>query len=141
MESVLFTILTRAPISDIIGNGCYPNERPQASNLPCITYNQASGNPDYAQSGRTGLIEARYQINCWGKSTDSKSGYLIAKELAKAVKDLVSPIDVVFRETIGNIDVQGFFIAQEIDYRADGASNVGKFPRVLLDVTIWFRET
>jgi len=140
MEEALYSILTRPLLASLINDRCYPNERPQSANLPCITYTRMSGNRDHAMGGRTGLVESRYMIDCWAVDGGSKSGYLKAKELARSVVAIVAPLNSAFRELVSGVDIQGIFIRSERDYRADGASGVGKFSRISLDVTIWHTE-
>jgi hypothetical protein len=139
MEEALYTILSRAAVSAIVGSRIYPNERPQSTDLECVTYQRTSGVRDYVMGGRTGVVESRFLINCWAKSRASKSGYARAKLLARAVRDTISPAGG-FRETVSGIDIHGIFVRNERDERADGASGVGRFSRVMFDVTIWHTE-
>ncbi len=140
MEEALFSILTgNAPIAARIDDRVYPIERPQGSKLDAITFQRAGGLRDYDMEGATGLVESRFLIWCWAEKKRGESAYRRAKYLARLVRDAFCPSGG-FRQTVGTTEIQGIFINNEDDSRADGATGTGAVG-VLLDCTFWHTET
>lgn len=140
IEEALKKILTKDPaISKLVASRVFPLIRPQGSALPAITYQRASGIRDHDMEGATGLVESRFLIGCYGKKRGRKSSYLIAKQVRDAVVAKILPAGG-FRETVGSIEIQSIFLNNEDDSHMDGATGVGMV-RVLLDCTIWHKET
>lgn len=83
IEKAIVSILSNASaVTGIVGSRIFPLFVPQPAkdNLPAITYQQISGPRDHVMSGPTGLVNARFQINCWSKT------YKGLREFANAVR-------------------------------------------------------
>lgn len=133
----LFTIDPK--IKQMVGdNGVHPDDRPQGSSLPAIVWVRAGGGRDYDMEGATGLVESRFLVQCWGEKAGKASAYKQAKSLMRLVVARFTPKGG-FRETIGATEIQGIFINDENDRRAEGATGLG-VAMVYLDCTIWHKE-
>lgn len=140
MEEAMFDLLHNdAAIASAVGDRITPLERDQGAKLPAITYQRSGGIRDYDMAGATGLVESRYLLRCWAEKTNKKSAYKEAKEVARLIVKRFTP-DGGFRETIGSTEIQGIFINNEDDQRADGATGTG-VAVVFLDCTFWHKET
>ena len=83
IEKAIYSILSSTPaVTGIVASNIFPVFVPQPGNdnLPAITYQQISGIRDHVMTGPTGLVEARFQINCWSKT------YKETEDLANAVR-------------------------------------------------------
>lgn len=69
-KSIIEILSSASVVTDIVVNNIFPLFVPQPAkdNLPAITYQQISGPRDHVMSGPTGLVTARFQINCWSKT-------------------------------------------------------------------------
>lgn len=67
-ESIYYLLFQNTGLTDLISTKIYPAIVPQNGTLPCLTYQQISGNRDQEISGASGFVTARYQINCWAKT-------------------------------------------------------------------------
>lgn len=148
IEEALFELFTTAPeISALIDDRFFPIERPQGSALPAITYNRTGGNLDYAMDGATGLVDSRFLLFCFGEANAAGSAYLNAKRLKREVLKVIAPLRSarpaggVPARQIGNVQIQGIFVQDESDSRADGSQGVSKLARVQIDFTIWHLKT
>lgn len=142
MEKALETILNdNAEITAIVGDNVYPVSMPQeiGEYRGAITFTRISGVRDHAMSGPTGLVESRFEINCYGRQDANGSAYANAKDLAKAVRGVVLPAGG-FKETVDGVEVQGIFLNDERDSREKPAGGIGWIDRVRLDLTIWHKE-
>lgn len=96
-----------AETAALVVDQIFPIRLPQKPTYPAITYQLVAGNRDHTQDGGSGLVEARYQFNCYAAT------YAAAKELGEALrKDLdgfkgnvgsganVATIDGMFLELI-----------------------------------------
>lgn len=138
MEEALFAMLygteaIKAKVSDRI----WPLEREQGSKLPAITFQRASGVPDYDMQGATGLVESRYLVMCWGEKVREKSAYKVAKELARLVSQRFTPA-AGFPEIQAGQEIQLITINNEGDSLVTGATGNG-LARVVIDCTFWHR--
>lgn len=132
IETALFSILIGdATINSLIATRVYPNIVPQNAPMPAITYQQISGPRDHVMAGPTGLVGARYQINCWASS------YAGAKELAEAVrKELDGYSGTVNTRVIEVIILEDEGDMPEVTPGADALKRFGK----RLDFIVWFKE-
>jgi len=79
-------LLAQAPITALVGNAIQPI--PATEPYPCITYQMVSDVPQYTLTGTAGLSQARIVFDCF--ATNSKGGYLVARNIALAVKAALS---------------------------------------------------
>jgi len=142
MEEALYTILSGAAgITALTGTAIYPVQLPQGIGAlrSALTFRRVGGFREHAMDGPTGLVESRFIIDCWGQTDSNGSDYANAKNLARAVRDVVIPSGG-FKSTVGGIEIQGIFLNDEDETREDRVSGIGSVVRVSLDLQIWHKE-
>jgi hypothetical protein len=93
-------LLADLAIAEAVGlQRVFPVILKQGENKPSIVYNLVSDNTDHVTEGPSGLVTARYQIDCWSLLQDTSS------ELDRLVKDRLDG----YSGPMGAIDVQGVF--------------------------------
>lgn len=108
IEKAIVSILSNAAaVTGIVGSNIFPIFVPQPAkdNLPAITYRQISGPRDHVMSGPTGLVSARFQINCWNKT------YKGLREFANAVRTTLDG----FADTVLGTEIQAVMLLDEGD--------------------------
>lgn len=122
-------VITASEISRI-----YPVVLPQGIILPSIVYNLITEGTDYHMQGPSGLIQARYQIDCWAQTQDA------AVSLANLVKDKLSG----FRGLVpfGSESPQEEIIIRGVfhDQGRDDYDPVAKLFRRQCDYLIWYAD-
>ena len=90
-EALLALIKNDSGISGLIGNRAYWLRRPQrVSTLPAIRLTKITAPRDYKLDGASGLVFARVQVDCLGKSY--KSAKLVARALNSALSGYSSGV-------------------------------------------------
>jgi hypothetical protein len=133
IERAIFSILTDdVTVSGLVGTRVFPVYVPQNANMPCITQQQLSGPRDNTLDGPSGLVDARFQINCWG------STYIEADDVFEAVRKALSG----FLGTVLGVEIQSSDVEDEGDLTAIKAG-VDKLRRIgkRLDIRIMFIES
>jgi hypothetical protein len=70
IDTALFTRMsTFAGLSALIGTRIYPAPAAQDVAGDYVTIQQISGPRQYAMGGATGLVDARFQVDCWSGSS------------------------------------------------------------------------
>ena len=137
MEEALRSILADAPeVSAIVETRIHPGELPQGATLPALSYRLITAAPQYAMDASDGVTESRVEINCWSEGSEGLSAYAEAKLLARAVKSALSG----YTGTVLGVDIQGAFISNETDLRADAAGGTSRRRRTAVDVNIWHSD-
>ena len=142
MEKALETILNNdAAITAIAGANVYPVALPQeiGAYRGAVTFTRISGVRDHAMSGPTGLVESRFEINCYGRQDTNGSAYANAKDLARTVRLALLPPEG-FKIMVDGVEIQGIFLNDERDSREQPAGGIGWVQRTRLDFTIWHKE-
>jgi hypothetical protein len=133
IETAIYSILTgNADVAALVFTQVYPNILPQNTALPAIVYQQVSGVRDYTSDGADGLVNSRYQLNCFANT------YAKAKELFEAVRKAVSG----YVGWVNGREIKGIFVENEEDIpnlipEAEQITMYGK----KLDAVIWFEES
>lgn len=130
METALIQFLLAQPgLAVIVGPRINWSARPQADSLPAVVLFKMPGSGrDKHMKGRSGLVESRVQIDCWGKT------YLSAK----AVADQVLLASDALPGLRSGIDFQGVFPeGDRDDYEGDLPS---RLYRTSFDLRIWHSE-
>jgi len=136
IEKALVSMLTSdANVNAKVGSRIFPVFVPKGQMLPAITYQEISGVRDSHMKGASGLVNARYQINCWTKK------YRAARELADLVRVALAPESDTYPDTIEGISIQAIMLLNENDVPSIHSDNEelsghGK----MLDFSIWFKE-
>lgn len=130
-EELVAWLLGSSDLTDLVERRVTFNTRPQASGLPYASIFVVSNLPDVAMDGRTGIAQARVQIDCWAKT------YLAAKTVARAVDGRLAAVK--HNEPTGpqSIGLQGAFPAGARDSFESQTGGVGDIYRVSLDYIIW----
>lgn len=96
-----------AETAALVDDEIYPIRLPQKPAYPCISYQLVAANRDHTQDGGSGLVEARYQFNCYAsKYVDAKAiGEALRKDLDGFKGDVgtapnIATIDGMFLENI-----------------------------------------
>jgi len=116
IEKAIVSILSNASaVTDIVGTHIFPIFIPQPAkdNLPAVTYQQISGPRNHVMSGPTGLVSARFQINCWSKT------YKGLREFANAVRTTLDG----YTGTIFGMWIQSVTLLDEGDVPSIKAEN------------------
>jgi len=116
IEKAIVSILSNASaVTGIVASNIFPIFVPQPAkdNLPAITYQQISGPRDHVMSGPTGLVDARFQINCWSKT------YKESEELANAVRTTLDG----YADTVLGTEIQVVMLLDEGDVPSIKAEN------------------
>lgn len=103
--AIYYLLAADATVSGLVGTRIYPNLVPQAASLPAITYQQISGVREHTADGADGIVESRFQINCWA------STYTGAKSLSDAVRKELDG----YKGTVGSRNILFCFLADEDD--------------------------
>ena len=129
IERSLFALLSNdSTLGGYVGTRIYPLVVPQSASMPAITYQQVGGVRDEVMTGPTGLIESRFQINCWAET------YAETRVISNAVRKVLDGFGV-----IGKVTIQAIFCVGEGDMieTAPGADTLKRYGKCL-DFTIWF---
>ena len=113
---------TDATLAALVGTRIYPLKRPQNCALPAITYQRISAPRVTSHSGDSGLLNPRYQFNCWSES------YLEARSMAERLEKLFNGKSGMFP------GAQASFVDNDLD---DSDAEVGEF-RAIVDVIFWW---
>jgi len=85
MEAALIAkLLASVSVTALVGQRINWVRRPQGDALPCIVLHRIDGAPDVHHGGRSGLVQSRVQVDCWGSSYGS------AKAVARAVENAIT---------------------------------------------------
>src|SRR5690625_1103944 len=133
-EAVIRHLLADAALAAIAGDRVFPGRLPQGIALPGVVLQTINSMPHYADEGEIRYVESRVQLDCWA------STYGASKQLARAVKSSLSPVDLapgapVF--TAPGIEFQFIELNGERDLPDSGSNNAEYFFRVSLDFTFW----
>ena len=133
IEQAIYSILTNdATVSGLVSSRVYPNKVPQGVSLPAVTYQQISGRREHTMAESIGMVESRFQINCWD---DSYSG---TRTLSNAVRNV---LDSITSGTYSSTFIYTAFLDNEGDMPevAEGADQLTVYGK-RLDFIIWFKE-
>lgn len=67
-----------ADLRALVRDRVYPNQRTPGSVLPCVTYFRLNRAPEQTTNGPTGLVIARYLLECWGDTSDEANRVMLA---------------------------------------------------------------
>ena len=130
-EALVAYLLANTGLATLVGNRITWTTRGQASQTPAIVLTKVSGVRGYTMLGPDGLVEARVQIDCWGRTFGE------AKQVSRAVIAAMHGIAGVR----GGVRFQSGFVDGERD-DFDSGSNVQagsaeRLFRTSLDFIIW----
>ena len=113
VEAEIFTRLKDfAGLSALVSDRIYPVTMPQEVEMPAVSYRRVSAERISAMGVDTGLVRARFQVDCWsGEHSDGTVGtFDEAKAVAKQVRLALQR----WRNTSGTV-VQDTFMKGEQD--------------------------
>lgn len=129
-------LLADADVSEAVGeNRIYPSTLPQKEpTLPAVVLNLVTETTDYHMQGPSGLVQARYQVDCWARTPDD------AVDLAALVKDRLSGLRGAILASSSSpsdeVEVRGLFA----DQGSDDYDSVADLYTRRRDYLIWYTE-
>lgn len=78
-------LLARPEIAAAVGDRIHPEIIPEGEAYPAITYSIEEV-PDMVLAGPSGILEVDLELTIWARSTPTRSGYGIARDLAIDVR-------------------------------------------------------
>lgn len=134
-ESIVKLLSDDSDLNVKVGDRIFAIFVPEGAEIPALTYNEIDGVRDNVMSGASGLVQARFQINCWAKK------YSEAREVADLVRDALSPKDDDYPKVVLGTTVQAVMLLSENDVPAIHSDNEEKsgFGK-MLDFSVWFLE-
>ncbi len=132
-DKAIYTILSgNATITALTGERIYPLWLPQGEPLPAVTFQEIAGVDDMTTDGPLGLVDGRYQINCWA-GTHAPCG-----QLFEAVRALFA---ANISGSYGGLTLQGTRVLNRGDIPAlsDEAETLTRFGK-FVDVEICYEE-
>lgn len=132
-EALTALLLADAGIVAIVGQRITWASRPQSSALPAIVLHRIDGAPEYADEGEVGLFSARVQVDCWAADAAGVAGQSKARQLGRAIKDLVSG----YEDDSSPVAFDAIFVEDEQDSFEQGVGGPSLW-RVRIDLIVWF---
>jgi len=129
----LFIIFWRiiGGVKALVVKRIYPTVASQLGTLPLIVYQQISGRREHTMTESVGLVESRYQVDCWATT------YTGAQALAKTVRVALDN----HSGTTGTVKIEVIHLINEMDGIANIAdAKIARRYRRLLEFIIWFQE-
>jgi hypothetical protein len=128
-EALLSYLLAASAVSSLVGNRINWVRSPQGVLSPRVVLTRVSGIRDMTlNSGPTGYVSSRVQVDCIGTSYGS------AKSVARAIETRLSG----YSGTTGGIRFEGCFLIGERDDYFD-TDTPDKLFRTALDFNIWHK--
>ena len=128
-EQIYTRLSTDVDVVAIASTRIYPNQKPQNSALPAVTFRRVSALRPSAMNIDTGIVQARFQFDIW---TDEKSG---AYDTALALRTAVQGSLQRWRATTP-IRIWDVFILGEVDLFEDEVEQ----QHLVLDVEVNYTE-
>lgn len=132
LESAMIAhLLGYAGLAALIDNRAFPLVIPQTvTTLPCVTIQRISTPREYTLGGTATVVNARMQVDCWGKS------YASAKDTAAQVLAALNQRTGQIGAGLRTFDVLASLADSEADsYEAD----TGRY-RVRIDIRVMYEE-
>ena len=133
IETALYSILIGdATVLSLIDTRVYPGIVPPGADMPAVTYSQISGDREHVGDGPVGLVDSKFQFNCWAKN------YGESRTLADAVRQALDG----FTGVQNTVLIQTVMLELEVDIDGDRPqiNELHRFGKAL-DFRIWFNET
>jgi hypothetical protein len=133
IERAIVSVLTNdATVAALVGTRIYPLIMPQAASRPAITYQQIGGYRWQTVASAAGVVDSRFQLNCWGDD------YADADSLADAVRQAL--------DGYSGIAATVTIVAVQIEDEGDIIDMTGGLSAVQpmgkrIDFRIWFKES
>lgn len=123
-EEQIYAVLSAYPgLAELVGTRITPLRALQGGDLPCITYQRASGGRDYDHDGIEPMAQSEWQFDAWAHNYDAVRE--LAAQLRLALDTSESPVAGWF----------SFLNNETDDYEEDS-----RFYRVMLLCTCWLRR-
>lgn len=127
-------MLSKTPITDIIGQRLYTDALPQRATMPAAVMNKLFTMHEHALSDFAGLAHARIQVECYADTR------LAANTLISAFK---SSGLVAYKGVFGGVDIRGARVEEGESYKTDPPTDGSDESRYVsvLDFVIDYTET
>lgn len=119
-------LIAYAGLAALIGDRVYPLKAPQDAIYPLLNYQRISGPRVHSHNGPSGLAHPRFQLTAWASSLIEAK--LVVAQARAAVDG--------FKGTMGDVDINGCFVVNEIDHYDPETERHG----TTIDVIIWHNE-
>ncbi len=132
IEAILNSLLKEdINIAAIVSTRVYPNIILQGAAMPALTYQQISGLRDEVMDSPTGLVNSRFQINCWSDT------YSETRDLANAVRIRFDGLSGIFN----GLKIAAILAIDESEIpQFPAGEDVIKRYGKRIDYNIWFEE-
>lgn len=132
IESAIYEILKAdSPVVTLVSSRIYPIYLAQNCTMPAITYQQVSGDREYTVEGAIGMVQGRFQVNCWDDD------YAGARALSEAVRIALED----WSGTKNSRKIHTIFLDDEGDIpQITPGNEVLRRQGKRLDFIVWFNE-
>jgi hypothetical protein len=121
-----------AGLAALVGTRIDPGILNQGDALPAVTFRKISGPRIHQMGSDPGLVEARYEVNCWGDAEDNADGF---GDIAAVGAQVVLALSR-YSGTISSVVVDQVFLDDEEDLYEPST----KTWRRILDFIVHYRE-
>ena len=125
-QGLVTFLLAQAELSALIGARLHDLVLPQSPTLPAVVWQRISGDHDVTHDGPSGLVTARFQFSCWGRTT------LEAAQVGEALRRVLHG----YAGPMGDETAHAVFLLDDRDL-FDAETGLR---RRLLDFKIWYAE-
>lgn len=121
-----------AGLSALVGTRITPGLLNQGAALPAVTFRKISAPRIHQMGSDPGLVEARYEVNCWGDAEDNADGFGDIEDVGAQVVAALSR----YSGTISSVVVDEIFLEDENNVYEPST----KTWRRILDFIVHYRE-
>lgn len=129
---------SRTSLTDLIGEAnsirLYPMVAPSNAVYPRVTFQRITTDTNHDMGNATGLVEARFQFDIWGKDQ-----FISVTAIAEVLRNILDGLQKV---TVGTFYVKSIHLdnyREDTENPQDGTEDF-RF-RVSQDYVIWYRST
>ncbi len=135
IESAIVTLLKTQPsLAALVEGRIYALYLPQGETRTALTYQEIGGPDDMTTDGPLGLVDGRWQINCWAAS---HAACVALRDVVLALLRSWATGIVSSGVTIQGVQVLNRGDIPALNDQAEGLTRYGKF----LDIQISYNET
>lgn len=119
-------------LAALVGTRINPGMLNQGDALPAVTFRKISGPRVHQMGSDPGIVEARYEVNCWGDAEDNADGF---GDIAAVGAQVVAALSR-YGGTISGVVVDHVFLDDEEDVYEPSTMTW----RRILDFIVHYRE-
>lgn len=132
IDEALYDLLaTHSALTAYVKTRIFPLVIPQGTVMPCVTYQQITGQRQHTSGGAFGTVQSTFQIDCWSETPKQ------AHQIAEVIRKLLDG----YQDTNESMYIQAAFLMDEGDTinTVAGTDELTRFGK-RLDFEIWFSE-